>query len=50
MTKLLNLRGIIVEDSKETEEILILSVIVEKKTAGGKLSFYFTLLRLTKEG
>ncbi|MCL1469048.1 transposase family protein, partial [Argonema antarcticum A004/B2] len=33
MTKLLNLSGVIVEDSKETEETLILSVRVEKKTA-----------------
>ncbi|MCL1470227.1 ISL3 family transposase [Argonema antarcticum] len=33
MTKLLNLPGVIVEDSKETKETLILSVRVEKKTA-----------------
>lgn len=33
MTKLLNLSGVIVEDSKETEETLILSVRLEKKTA-----------------
>ncbi len=31
MTKLLNLPGVIVEDSKETGELLILSVRVEKK-------------------
>lgn len=33
MTKLLNLPGVIVEDSKDTAETLILSVRVEKKTA-----------------
>ena len=33
MTKLLNLPGVLVEDSQETEEILILSVTVKKKTA-----------------
>ncbi|MCL1475364.1 ISL3 family transposase [Argonema antarcticum] len=33
MTKLLNLPGVIVEDTKETKETLILSVRVEKKTA-----------------
>ncbi|GAB1544153.1 hypothetical protein NUACC21_68290 [Scytonema sp. NUACC21] len=33
MTKLLNLPGVIVEDSKEIEGTLILSVKVEKKTA-----------------
>ncbi|MCL1468995.1 transposase family protein, partial [Argonema galeatum A003/A1] len=33
MTKLLNLPGVMVEESKETEETLILSVRVEKKTA-----------------
>lgn len=33
MTKLLNLPGVIVEDSRQTEETLILSVIVLKKTA-----------------
>lgn len=33
MTNLLNLAGVIVEDSKETEETLILSVKVEKKMA-----------------
>ncbi len=33
MTKLLNLPGIIVEDSKEIEGTLILSVKVSKKTA-----------------
>lgn len=42
MTKLLNLPGVIVEDSKETKETLILSVRVEKKTADcprcGKIS------------
>ncbi|WP_249065801.1 transposase [Argonema antarcticum] len=32
MTKILNLPGVIVEDSKETAETLILSVRVEKKT------------------
>jgi hypothetical protein len=31
MTKLLNLPGVIVEDSRQTEETLILSVIVQKK-------------------
>ena len=33
ITKLLNLPGVIVEDSTETEETLILSVRVAKKTA-----------------
>ena len=33
MTKLLNLPGVLVEDSQETEQILILSVRVENKTA-----------------
>jgi transposase len=33
MTKLLKLPGVIVEDSKQTEETLILSVRIEKKTA-----------------
>jgi transposase len=33
MTKLLNLSGVIVEDSQQIEETLILSVKVEKKTA-----------------
>ncbi|MFB2771935.1 hypothetical protein ACE1AT_22010 [Pelatocladus sp. BLCC-F211] len=33
MTELLNLPGIIVEDSKEIEGTLILSIKVEKKTA-----------------
>lgn len=33
ITKFLNLPGVIVEDSKEIEETLILSVKVEKKTA-----------------
>jgi hypothetical protein len=33
MTKILNLPGVIVEDSKETKETLILSVRVQKKTA-----------------
>ena len=33
LTKLLNLPGVIVEDSKEAEGILILSIKVEKKTA-----------------
>lgn len=33
MTKLLNLPGVIREDSQEVEEILILSVRLEKKTA-----------------
>lgn len=33
ITKLLNLPGVLVEDSQETAEILILSVIVKKKTA-----------------
>ncbi|GET37804.1 transposase [Microseira wollei NIES-4236] len=33
MTKILNLPGVIVEDSKETKETLILSVNLEKKTA-----------------
>lgn len=33
MIKLLNLPGVIVEDSKEIEGTLILSVKVEKKTA-----------------
>ncbi|MBW4601062.1 MAG: ISL3 family transposase, partial [Calothrix sp. FI2-JRJ7] len=33
ITKLLNLPGIIVEDSQEIEGTLILSVKVEKKTA-----------------
>lgn len=31
MTKLLNIPGVIVEDSRETEEILIWSVRVEKE-------------------
>jgi len=33
MTKVLNLPGVIVEDSLETEETIILSVIVKNKTA-----------------
>ena len=33
LTKLLNLPGVIVEDSKQTKETLILSVKTEKKTA-----------------
>ena len=33
LTKLLNLPGVIVEDSQETESILILSVKAESKTA-----------------
>lgn len=33
MTNLLNLPGVIVEDSRQTEETLILSVKLEKKTA-----------------
>jgi transposase len=33
MTKLLNLPGVLVEDSQETEQILILSVRLENKTA-----------------
>jgi transposase len=33
MTKILNLPGVIVEDSLETEETIILSVIVKNKTS-----------------
>jgi transposase len=33
MTKLLNLPGVIVEDSRQTDETLIFSVKVETKTA-----------------
>jgi transposase len=33
MTKILNLPGVIVEESLETEETIILSVLVKNKTA-----------------
>jgi hypothetical protein len=33
LTKLLNLPGVLVEDSKQTKETLILSVKADKKTA-----------------